>query len=169
MTHPDLHPQHIEPYQSFKFRIKWDDRYIAGVSRMSALRRTTEVLEHRQGSGPGAAQLGPGPVRYEPLILEKGLSEDPVFETWADQVARAGGGGALDRSLLKDLRIEIFDEAGNLALAYTIFRCWPSEFQALPALDGSATGSLLQILKLEYDGWERDSTVVPSEQPLILE
>jgi phage tail-like protein len=167
MTHPDLHPQHIEPYQSFKFRIKWDDQYIAGVSRMSALRRMTEVLEPGKGSGP--AQGRPGPVRYEPIILEKGLSEDPVFETWADQVAQAGGKGALDPKVLKDLRIEIFDEAGNLALAYTIFRCWPSEFQALPALDGSATGSLLQILKLEYDGWERDLSVVPSEQPLILE
>ena len=164
MTESDVHAEHTEPYQSFKFRIMWDGRYVAGINRMSALRWMTEVVEHREGADPNASRRGPGQTRYEPITLEKGLSEDNVFETWANQVPAASVGGIPEPALRKDLRIEIYDEAGNRALAYTVYRCWPSEFQALPALDGAATGSLLQVLKLEHEGWERDLSITASAE-----
>jgi phage tail-like protein len=129
----------------------------------------TEVIEHPEGADPQVPRRGPGQTRYEPLTLEKGLSEDNVFESWANQVATASVSGTPDPSLRKDLRIEIYDEAGNRALAYTVYRCWPSEFQVLPALDGSATGSLLQVLKLEHEGWERDLSISATAEAPPLE
>jgi len=161
MSEPDIETQHIEPYQSFKFRILWDGQYVAGVSRMSALRRLTEVVEPRTESAAAGGQRTPGRTRYEPITLEKGLTEDPVFEAWADQVTNRTKGGGSEQAYCKDIRIEIYDEAGNLALAYTVYRCWPSEYQALPILDGAVSGSLLQVLKLEHAGWERDLSIAP--------
>ncbi len=40
-----VNPTRFDPYKNFKFRIKWDGAYIAGVSKVSALKRTTEVIE----------------------------------------------------------------------------------------------------------------------------
>ena len=33
----------FDPYKNFKFRVKWDGRTVAGLNKMSALKRTTEV------------------------------------------------------------------------------------------------------------------------------
>jgi phage tail-like protein len=69
----------------------------------------------------------------------------------------------------KDLILEFYNEAGQLAIAYKIFRCWVSEFQALPDLDANANAVAIQHLKLENEGWERDTAVTEPTEPRFTE
>jgi phage tail-like protein len=133
-----VNPQRVDPYKNFKFRLKWDGRYIAGVSKVSALRRTTEVVAHRQGSDPSTSHKAPGATRYEPITIERGVTHDMEFERWANKVASLGASAGEQASLKdfrKDVLIELYNEAGQLVMAYKVYRCWPSVFQALPDLD----------------------------------
>jgi phage tail-like protein len=163
-----VNPTRFDPYKNFKFRVKWDGRYVAGVSRVSALRRTTEVIEHREGGDPSTSRKSPGRTQFEPITIERGVTHDPDFEQWANKVWILGAGLGSEVSLKdfrKDIVIEIHNEAGQLALAYKVFRCWVSEFQALPDLDANASCVLLQHIKLENEGWERDTSVVEPTEP----
>ena len=65
----------------------------------------------------------------------------------------------------KDIVLELLNEAGQVVLAYKIFRCWPSEYQALPELDANAAAIAIQMLKLESEGWERDVSVGEPSEP----
>jgi len=155
----------FDPYKNFKFRVKWDGRYVAGVSKISALKRTTEVIEARDGNDPGRTRKLPGRTVYEPITLERGVSHDAEFEQWADQVANGGSGagvGAAGANIRKDIVIELFDETGKLAMAYNVYRCWISEYQALPDLDASANAVVIEHIKLENEGWARDTSVADS-------
>src|SRR5262245_15451016 len=87
-----VNPQRVDPYKKFKFRVKWDGRYVAGVSKVSALKRVTEVIHHREGGDPSSARLSPGLTKFEPVTLERGVTHDPEFEAWANQVWTLGGG-----------------------------------------------------------------------------
>jgi phage tail-like protein len=148
--------------------VKWDGRYVAGVSRVSALRRTTEVIEHREGGDPSTSRKSPGRTQFEPITIERGVTHDPDFEQWANKVWILGAGLGSEVSLKdfrKDIVIEVYNEAGQLALAYKVFRCWVSEFMALPDLDANADAVLLQHIKLENEGWERDTSVVEPTEP----
>jgi phage tail-like protein len=147
----------LDPYKDFKFRLKWDGRTVAGVSKVSALKRTTEVIEHRSGGDTSSARVMPGATRFEPVTLERGLSDDGEFEKWAGLVANAGG--AALKKYRKDVRLELVDEAGQVMLAYTIFRCWPSQYQAVPELNEETTLTAFEMLVLENEGWERDPSV----------
>jgi phage tail-like protein len=163
-----VNPTRFDPYKNFKFRVKWDGHYIAGVSRISALKRTTEVIEHREGGDPSTSRKSPGSTQFEAITLERGVTHDPAFEQWANKVWTLGAGAGAEASLKdfrKDIVIEINNEAGQLALAYKVFRCWVSEFQALPDLDANAGAVLLQHIKLENEGWERDTSVVEPSEP----
>ena len=163
-----VNPTRFDPYKNFKFRVKWDGHYVAGVSRVSALKRTTEVIEHREGGDPSTSRKSPGRTQFEPITLERGVTHDPDFEQWANKVWTLGAGPGSEVSLKdfrKDIVIEIYNEAGQLALAYKVFRCWVSEFTALPDLDANAGAVLLQHIKLENEGWERDTSVGEPTEP----
>jgi phage tail-like protein len=161
----------FDPYKNFKFRIKWDGRYVAGVSKVSALKRTTEVVKHREGGDPSTSRKSPGRTEYEAITLERGVTHDPEFEIWANKVWNYGAVG--EEVSLADFRkpviLEVYNEAGQKAIAYKIFRCWVSEFQALPDLDANANAVAIQMLKLENEGWERDYDVTEPEEPSFVE
>ena len=157
-----VNPQRFDPYKEFKFRVKWDGHYVAGVSKLSALKRSTEVIEHREGGDPSTSRKSPGRTKYEPITLERGVTHDAEFEQWANRVWQFGAATGAEASLKdfrKDIRIELFNEAGQLVIAYNVFRCWVSEFQALPDLDANASAVAFQVIKLENEGWERDTSV----------
>jgi phage tail-like protein len=159
----------VDPYSTFKFRLKMPDgNYVAGVSKVSALKRTTEVIEHREGGDPSSTHKKPGQTKYEGITLERGVTHDTEFERWANKVWNYGSGLGSEVSLKdfrKDLVLEIYNEAGQLALAYKLFRCWPSEFTAFPDLDASASAIAIQSLKLENEGFERDYDVAEPTEP----
>lgn len=154
----------FDPYKAFMFRIKWDGRYVAGISKMSALRRTTEPVVHRDGGDPSHERKTPGKTKYEAVTLERGVTHDLDFESWANLVHSLDSPISL-RNFRKDTTVDVFNEAGQLAISYKLLRCWPSEFQALPALDAGTVGVAIETLKLELEGWERDVAVTePTEQ-----
>jgi phage tail-like protein len=163
-------PTRFDPYKNFKFRVRWDGRYVAGVSKVSALKRTTEVVEHREGGDPSTSRKSPGRSKYEPITLERGVTHDPEFELWASKVWNFGGGAGAESSLAdfrKEVFVDVFNEAGQKVLSYKVYRCWVSEYQALPDLDANANAVAIQTLKLEHEGWERDRDVLePKEEAL---
>jgi phage tail-like protein len=163
-----VNPTRFDPYKNFKFRLKWDGRYVAGVSKISGLKRTTEVVEHREGGDPSTSRKSPGLTEYEPIVLERGLTQDHAFEQWANLVWQLGAGLGSEVSLKefrKDIILELYNEAGQLVYAFKIFRCWPSEYQALPDLDSDANAVAIEHIKLENEGWERDTSVVEPVEP----
>ena len=160
----------FDPYKNFKFRIRWDGRFVAGVSKVGALKRSTEVVEHRDGGDPSTSRKSPGRTKYEAITLERGVTHDLEFEAWANKVWHVGAGLGAEVSLKdfrKDVILEVYNEAGQLAIAYKIFRCWVSEFQALPDLDANANAVAIQTLKLENEGWERDTEVAEPTEPTL--
>ena len=157
-----------DPYKNFKFRVKWDGRYVAGVSKVSALKRTTDLVEHREGGDPSSSRKSPARTKYDAITLDRGVTHDTEFEKWANKVWNFGSGLGAEVSLKdfrKDIIIEVYNEAGQLALAYKVYRCWVSEFQALPDLDANAGAVAIQHIKLENEGWERDVDVVEPSEP----
>jgi phage tail-like protein len=167
-----VNAERLDPYENFKFRVKWDGRYVAGVSKVSALKRTTEVVKHRDGGDPSSSRKQPGRTEFEPITLERGVTHDTEFEKWANKVWNFGSGLGAEVSL-KDFRknviIEVLNEAGQTAIAYLIYRCWVSEFQAVPDLDANANAVAIQHLKLENEGWERDYSVLEPTEPSFTE
>jgi phage tail-like protein len=151
-----------DPYKNFKFRVKWDSAYIAGITRVSALRRTVQVAEYRDGADPNVVRLIPGRMEYEPLTLERGVTADTAFEAWANQVreAAAGGGSEATLSYRKNIRIEVLSETGQPVIAYDVYRCWPSVYRPLPDLETGRGPRLVELLTLVHEGWERDPGVL---------
>lgn len=166
-----VNAQRFDPYKNFKFRVKWDNRYVAGISKVSALKRTTEVVKHRDGGDLSSSRKSPGRTEYEAITLERGVTHDPEFELWASKVWVYGAGLGAQMALQdfrKDVTIEVYNETGQLAIAYTVLRCWVSEYQALPDLDANANAVAIQHLKLENEGWIRDVAVIePTELSLV--
>lgn len=157
-----INAQRFDPYKNFKFKVKWDGRYVAGVSKVSTLKKTTEVIKHREGGDPSSSRKSPGRTEYEAVTLERGVTHDVEFEKWANKVWNYGSGLGSEVSLKdfrKDIIIEVYNEAGQLALAYKVYRCWVSEYQALSDLDANANAVAIQHIKLENEGWERDYEV----------
>ena len=162
--------QRFDPYKNFKFRVKWDGRYVAGISKVSALKRSTEVVEHREGGDPSSSRKSPGRSKFEAITLDRGVTHDTEFEKWSNKVWNFGSGLGAEVSLKdfrKDLIIEVYNEAGQLVLAYKVFRAWVSEFQSLPDLDANANAVAIQHIKLENEGWERDAAVVEPKEPVL--
>ena len=160
----------FDPYKNFKFRVKWDGRYVAGVSKVSALKRTTEVVKHREGGDPSSSRKSPGRTEFDPITLERGVTHDPEFEAWANRVWSFGSGLGAEvslRNFRKDIIIEMYNEAGQKVIAYKVFRCWVSEYQATPDFDANANAVAIQHIKLENEGWERDVEVVEPAEPAL--
>jgi phage tail-like protein len=172
MAQFSVNTQRFDPYKSFKFRVKWDGKYVAGVSKVTLLKRTTQVVTHREGGDPSSSRKSPGRTEYDPITLERGVTHDTEFEKWANKVWNYGSGLGAEVSLKdfrKDVVIEMYNEAGQLAIAYNVYRCWCSEFQAQPDLDANANAVAIQHIKLENEGWERDYQVTEPTEPSFTE
>ena len=155
-----VNPTRLDPYKNFKFRVKWDGKYVLGISKVSMLKRTTEVAKHRESNDPSTARHMPTTTSFEPITLERGVTHDPEFENWANLIYAPGAGGTISlKNFRKDIIVDVFNEAGQKVHSYKLFRCWVSEFQALPELDASANAVAIQVIKLENEGWERDPSV----------
>jgi len=167
-----VNPLRLNPYPNFMFRVKWDGRYVAGLSKCSGLKRTTEVIEHREGGDASSPRKSPGRTKYEPITLERGVTHDVEFERWANKVWNYGAGLGKQVSLKdfrKEILIEMYNEAGQLVIAYKVYRCWVSEFQALPDLDANANAVAIQHIKIENEGWERDLDVTEPAEVSVTE
>lgn len=163
-----VNAERFDPYKNFKFRLKWDGHYVAGVSKVTALKRTTEVVKFRDGGDPSTSRKSPGRTEYDAITLERGVTHDPDFEAWAATVWQIGATLGAEVSLAgfrKDVILDFYNEAGQLAISYRIYRCWVSEYQALPDLDAGANAVAIEHIKLENEGWEQDLTLAePKEQ-----
>lgn len=170
----NVNPQRFDPYKNFKFRVKFGEspNFVAGLSKVSGLKRTTEVVKHREGGDPSSSRKSPGRTEFEAITLERGVTHDKDFEQWANKVWNFGSSLGKEVSLKdfrKNIRIEVYNEARQLALAYNVFRCWVSEFQAQSDLDANANAVLIQHIKLENEGWERDTSVPEPSEPTFTE
>jgi phage tail-like protein len=168
MAQFSVNPNRFDPYKQFKFRVKWDGRYVAGVDKVSALKRTTEVVLHREGGDPSSQRRSPGQTAYEPIILSRGRTHDTEFEQWANKVWNFGSGPGSEVSLKdfrKDIIIELYNEAGQLVIAFKVYRCWPSEYVALGDLDAGDTSIAIESMTLQHEGWERDYEVKEPTEP----
>jgi len=170
MAQLTVNPKRFDPYKNFKFRVKWDGRYVAGVSKVSGLRRTTEVIRHREGGDPSTTRKSPGLTEFASITLERGVTHDPEFENWANKVLSLGAGLGAEVSLKdfrKDIVLELYNEAGQLVLAYKVYRCWVSEYEILPDLDANANALAIEHITLENEGWERDQSVKEPVEPSL--
>ena len=170
MAQFSVNAERFDPYKTFKFRIKWDGRYVAGISKVSALKRTTKVVAFREGGDPSANRKSPGPTEFDAVTLERGVTHDPDFEQWALKVWSIGAGLGAEVSLAdfrKDVILDVFNESGQKVLSYKLYRCWVSEYQALPELDASASAVAIQTIKLEIEGFERDYSIPEPKEPAL--
>lgn len=154
-----------DPYRNFKFKIKWDGQYVAGLSKCSALKKTTESVDWREGGDPSTSHKLPGKTSYEAITLEAGVTHDTAFEDWANLMNNFKGDADMSlKNFRKDITIDVFNLQGSKVLAYNVYGCWVSEYQALPELDASGNAVMIQTIKLENEGWERDTAVTePTE------
>ncbi|MGA1870567.1 MAG: phage tail protein [bacterium] len=156
----------FDPYRNFKFKIKWDGQYVAGLNKCSALKKTTESTDWREGGDPSTSRKLPGKTSYEAITLEAGVTHDTAFEEWANLVNNFQGDADMSlKNFRKDqITIDVFNLQGTKVLSYNVYRCWVSEYQALPELDAGGNAVMIQTIKLENEGWERDTSVTePSE------
>jgi phage tail-like protein len=172
MTKLVANPNRYDPYKNFKFRVKFGTStdYVAGISKVGALKRTTEVVEHREGGDPSTSRKSPGRTKYEPITLERGVTHDTDFEAWATKVWNYQGSDGTESSLAdfrKEVIIDVFNEAGQKVISYKVYRCWVSEYQALPDLDANANAIAIQTIKLENEGWERDTDFSVEAEPVL--
>jgi phage tail-like protein len=165
-----VNTQRLDPYKNFKFRLKWDGKYVLGCSKLSGLKRTTEVIEHREGGDPSTSRKSPGRTKYEALTLERGRTQSTDFHDWSALCWNFGAGLGAEVSLAnfrKDIYLEFYNEAGQLVLAYKIYRCWVSEYQALPDLDANANAVAIEHIKIEHEGFEQDTSVTEPQEPTL--
>jgi phage tail-like protein len=156
----NVNTHRFDPYKNFKFRVKWDGKYVAGVSKVSALKRSTEPVSHREGGDPSAPRVSPSAWKFEPITLERGVSYDTAFVEWANLIFNTDGDAAISlRNFRKDIIIELLTEQAVVAKAYKVYRCWVSEYQALPELDANANAVAIETLVLQNEGWESDDSV----------
>lgn len=163
-----VNPDRFDPYRNFKFRVRWNNRFVAGVSKISALKLSTKVVEHREGGDPSTSRKMPGRTEFEAITLEKGLTHDLEFVRWANKVWNYGAGPGMESSLAdfrKDIAIYVYNEAGQVALVYNVYRCWVSEFTILPDMDANGEAVALQTIQLQNEGWEQDFDEKEPKEP----
>lgn len=155
----------FDPYHNFKFKIKWDGQYVAGLSKCSALKKTTESTPWYEAGDQSVPHKLPGKTTYDPITLSAGVTHDTTFETWANLVNNYESEAAMSlKNFRKDVTIEVCNLQGKPVLAYNVFRCWVAEYQAIPELDASGNAVMIQTIKLEHEGWKRDTAVTePTE------
>jgi phage tail-like protein len=160
----NVNPSRVDPYKKFKFRVKWDNKVVAGASKMSPLKRATDVIVHREGGDSNVERKSPGKTHYDSIVLERGVTHDTEFESWANLAFNRASSSMSLKTFRKDITIELLNEAGVPVIAYKVYRCWVSEYTALPDLDAGANAVAIQSIKIENEGWERDTSVTePAE------
>jgi phage tail-like protein len=157
-----INTNRFDPYKNFKFRVKFEDgRVVAGVSKVSPLKRSTEIVTHREGGDPSTPRHSPGTTKFEPITLERGVTFDQEFETWANLVYTTQGDGAVSlRNFRRNLLIDVLNLQGVVVRSYRVFRAWVSEITALPELDANANAVMIESIVIQNEGWERDDSVV---------
>jgi phage tail-like protein len=168
MAQFSVNAQRFDPYKNFKFLVLWDGKVVAGVSKISPLKRTTESVKHRNGGDSSSVRKSPGRTEFDAITLERGVTHDPEFDRWANKVFLVNGGRGAEVSLRdfrKDIVIQLLNEAGQVAKAYKVYRAWPSEYQIVGELDANANAVAIQSLKLESEGWEVDTDVPEPQEP----
>jgi phage tail-like protein len=165
MAQFSVNTHRFDPYKNFKFRVKWDNKYVAGVHTVSALRRSTDPVTHREGGDPSTSRHSPGSWNFDPITLERGVTHDPEFEDWANKVHSTDGDAAMSlKDFRKDITIELLNEQGTTVKSYNVYRCWVSEYEALPALDANGAGVAIEKIVLQNEGWERDEAITEPEE-----
>lgn len=161
-----VNSERYDPYRNFKFRVKWENQYVAGLSKCSALKKTTEMTEWRESGDPSTGHKLPGKTSYDAITLDAGVTHDATFEEWANKVNNFQGDAAMSlKDFRKDVTIDVFNLSDQKVLSYNVFRCWVSEYQALPELAADGNAVMIQTIKLENEGWERDTSVTePTEK-----
>lgn len=160
-----VNTERFDPYRNFKFKIKWDGNYVAGLGKCSALKKTTESTDWYEAGDPSTPRKLPGKTTYEAITLDAGVTHDAAFEDWANLVNNFQGDAGMSlKNFRKDITIDVFNLQGNKAISYIVYRCWVSEYQSVPELDASGNAVMIQTIKLENEGWERDKAVTePTE------
>lgn len=156
----------FDPYRTFQFQVLIDGQPVAGLKKMSVLKKSTEAVKWRSGGDPAHERIMPGGTSYEAITLEQGLTHDPVFENWANLVNNIQGSSAMSLvNFRKDIVLNVLNLQGKVAISYKVYRAWVSEFQALPEFDAGAMNTVgIQTITLQHEGWERDTGVSePSE------
>jgi phage tail-like protein len=163
-----VNPQRFDPYKNFRFLVLWDAKVVAGCSKISPMKRTTEVVKHRSGGDASTPRLSAGATTFEGITIERGVTHDVEFDRWANKVWMVNQGNGREVSLgdfRKDITIQVLNEAGQVALSFKVYRAWPSEYQVLGEMDANANAVAITHLKLECEGWERDFEVAEPEEP----
>lgn len=160
-----VNSQRFDPYKNFKFRVRWDGRVVAGVSKVSSLKQTTEPVEHREGGDPSTVRKSPTRTAFDNITLERGVTHDLEFENWAKLVWNFEGDSAMSlANFRKDITIELLNLQGNVAKAYKVYRCWVTEYTTLPELDANANAIAIETMVLAHEGWERDIEVTEPQE-----
>jgi len=159
-----VNPHRFDPYKNVKFRVKWDGHVIPGVAYVSPLRRSTEVVEHREGGDPNTVRKSPGITHFDPITIRRGVTHDTEFEKWADKVGSPNRDVSL-KDFRKDVTIELLNEAGQVVKAYRVFRCWVSQYEALSELDADGNAVAIESIEIQHEGWERDKAVTEPAEP----
>lgn len=154
-----------DPYRNFKFRVRWDGKQIPGISRVSPLRRSTEVVAHRDGGDISSVRHSPGVTTYEPITLERGITHDTSFEDWANLTFSIQGDAAVSlKNYRKDIQIDLLNLQGVVVRSFAVYRCWVSDYLPLPELVADQAVIAVERIVLQHEGWERDSAVTePTE------
>lgn len=161
-----VNAERFDPYRTFKFQVLIDGKPVAGLRKMTALKRKTEAVKWRSAGDPSTERVMPGGTTYEPVTLEQGLTHDPVFEQWAQLVNNIQGDGAVSlKHYRKDIVLNVLNLQGAVAISYKLHRAWVGEYQALPDFDAGTMNAVgIQTVVLQHEGWERDIQVAePSE------
>ncbi len=156
----------FDPYRNFRFKVKWDGQYVAGLTKMGALKRTTEMVEFREAGENITSRKLPGKSSYTAVSLEAGITYDTTFEDWANLVNDFASHSITSLGeFRKNITVDVFNEAGVKALSYNLYRAWVSEYQALPDLDAGANAVAITTIKLEFEWFERDLAVQEAQGP----
>jgi phage tail-like protein len=157
------------PYKNYKFQLTIDGRIVAGFNKVGALTRTSQVVSWH-GSAPSSPHTSPGQVDYDPITLEQGLTVDFEFNQWANRVWDYPNSSQLGSELSlsefrKDITISLLNEAGQVVMAWNVYKCWVSEYTAMPELDASDNAVAIRSMTLQSEGWFRDSSFKSPDEP----
>jgi phage tail-like protein len=157
-----------DPLKNFRFKVRFlgSTEPFLGVSKVTGMKRTTEVVRHRSGGDPAHSFKLPGRTEYDPIVLERGVTVEALeFEQWANKTwsfANAPGGRETSlKDFRRDLVLDVYDETGQVSVSYQVFNCWVSEYQPIGDLDANANAVLIQHIRLENEGWVRDVNSPP--------
>jgi phage tail-like protein len=161
----NVNTHRLDPYKNFKFQVLWDSQAVAGLSKMSAVKWTKEVIEWRAAGDSSVVRKLPGRHKYEPITLEAGLTHDQQFMDWANLVNNPEGDAATSlKEYRKEVAINVLNLQGTVAMSFILKRAWVSEFQALPEMDANANAIAIQSIKFEYENFKLDDSVTePTE------